>query len=467
MWNAMTLPECLSLSGNTLSIEGCSIPALAERFGTPLNVVSEAQLCQNARQIKVAFERAWTGPVQVLVSIKANNCLALRSLLSREGFGCDAFGPAEFGAALAGGTDPATISLNGSFKDRRLVAHAIEVGARITIDSTPELALCEEEARRLGKVAKVRLRIRLWMPQLMFASEARGDGIPMGIGFQIAKYGVPTNEVLALGRQAIASEHLDLTGIHFHSGRHTTDLGAWEQIAQGYAAEILRLSEAWGGYTPGEIDVGGGLASATDPVGRRVPEMRNRPSPPSLEGYAEAIASTMRRSLERGGMDVSDTVFEVEPGRSVYGSAAVHVARVLNVKVSTDPFEYRWIGLDTTQLFLGSTVIERASYPIVVANKATETPIWAVDVVGRTCLVDRIIPGAVVPEVEVGDTLAFLGTGAYDEALSANFNGLPRPATVLVDGDDAEVIRRAESVEDVFARDIIPARLSTRPVEAN
>jgi diaminopimelate decarboxylase len=140
------------------------------------------------------------------------------------------------------------------------------------------------------------------------------------------------------------------------------------------------------------------------------------------------------------------------------------VARVLNVKVSTDPFELRWIGLDTTQLFLASTVIERASYPVVVANKASEAPIWTVDLVGRTCLVDRIIPGARTPEVDLGDTLAFVGTGAYDEGLSANFNGLPRPATVLVHEDEADVIRRAESIEDVFARDTIPARLTTGPV---
>jgi diaminopimelate decarboxylase len=463
----VTLPDCLSLSENLLHIEGCSVRTLAERFGTPLNVVSEAQLRENARRIQVAFETAWAGPVRVLVAIKANNSLALRSLLSREGYGCDVFGPSELRAALTGGTAPELISLNGSFKDQGLLEQAIEAGARVTIDSAPELYLCEEQARRLGKVAKVRLRIRLWLPHLMYTSEARGDGIPMGIGFQIAKWGVPSNEVVALGQHAIASEHLDLSGIHFHSGRHTTDPGAWEAIAQGYAAELVRLSEAWGGYTPREIDVGGGLPSTTDPVGRRAPEARDRPEPPAIERYAEAIASTLRRSLERSGLDMADSILEVEPGRSVYGSTAIHVATVLNVKHSTDPFEYRWIGLDTTQLFLGSTVMERACYPIVVANKASQAPVWTADVVGRTCLLDRIIPGAVVPEIEVGDTVAFVGTGAYDEALSANFNGLPRPATVLVHGDDAELIRRAESIEDVFARDIIPARLLTRPVEVS
>lgn len=461
------LPECLSVSGDTLSIEGCSVPALAARFGSPLYVVSETQLRQNARRIQAAFEAAWSGPVRVLPSIKANHARALRVLLSQEGLGCDTFGLAELRAAMAGGTPPELISLNGSFKDRELLAEAIGAGVRITIDSAPELALCEEEAKRLGKVAKVRLRVKLWLPHLMYTSETRRDGIPMGVGFQVAKYGLPTNEVVALGLQALGSKYLDLSGIHFHSGRHTTDLDAWVAIAEGYAAELMRLSEAWGGYVPREIDMGGGLPSATDPVGRRTIELRHRSEPPAVEQYAASIASTLRRALERRGMDVSQTVFEIEPGRSLYGNAGIHVATVLNVKQSRDPFEFTWIGLDTTQLFLGSTIIENACYPCIVANKASQAAAWTVDIVGRTCLTDRIIPGAVVPPVDVGDTVAFVGTGAYDEALSSNFNALSRPATVLVHGAEAELIRRAETIEDVFGRDVVPGRLRKPAGAAN
>jgi len=462
----MTLPECLRVSGDILNIEGWSVPALAARFGSPLYVFSETQLRQNARRIRAAFEEAWDGPVRVLPSIKANHALALRLILSQEGMGCDTYGPAELRGALAGGTPPELISLNGSFKDRELIAEGIEAGVRITIDSSPELALCEEEARRLGTVAKIRLRVRLWLPQLMYTSETRRDGIPMGIGFQVAKYGLPGDEVVALGLRALGSEHLDLTGIHFHSGRHTTDPAAWVAIARGYAAELIRLGEAWGGYVPREIDVGGGLPSATDPVGRRATELRDRPAPPPIEQHAASIASTLRRTLERGGMDVSGTVFEIEPGRSLYGDAGIHVATVVNVKHSREPIEFTWIGLDTSQLFLGSTFIEHSSYPYLVANKAGQAATWTVDLVGRTCLTDRIVPGAIVPPVEVGDTVAFVGTGAYDEALSSNFNALPRPATVLVRGEEAEVIRRAETIEDVFRRDVVPARLRESTFEA-
>ena len=70
-----------------------------------------------------------------------------------------------------------------------------------------------------------------------------------------------------------------------------------------------------------------------------------------------------------------------------------------------------------------------------------------------------IVPDAHLPEVEAGDVLAFLDTGAYQDAAASNFNALPRPGTVLVHGDEAEMIRRHETIEEVFARDVIPARL--------
>jgi diaminopimelate decarboxylase len=79
--------------------------------------------------------------------------------------------------------------------------------------------------------------------------------------------------------------------------------------------------------------------------------------------------------------------------------------------------------------------------------------------VGISCGFDVIVSQTSLPEVEAGDVIAFLDTGAYQDACSNNFNALPRPATVLVHGRDAEVIKRAETVEDVFRRDIVPERL--------
>lgn len=133
---------CLSLRGGRLFFEECAVGGLAERFGTPLYVVSETQLRANLRAFRRAFEASWTeGPVHVLPSIKANYALALRRVLTEEGAGCDTFGVSELRAALACGVDPALISVNGTGKDEGLLREAVLAGARVTVDSVRELEL--------------------------------------------------------------------------------------------------------------------------------------------------------------------------------------------------------------------------------------------------------------------------------------------------------------------------------------
>jgi len=103
--------------------------------------------------------------------------------------------------------------------------------------------------------------------------------------------------------------------------------------------------------------------------------------------------------------------------------------------------------------------VEHCRFPVVAATRMYESAAGPVDVVGCSCGFDVLAPQVAIPAVERGDTLAFLDTGAYEDACAANFNALPRPAIVLVSGSSAEIVRRAETIEDVFARDLIPERL--------
>src|SRR6185295_10708468 len=120
-----SLDRALSVRAGALWVEECSVTELAQRFGTPLHVMSERQVRGNARAIRDAFARHWSaGPVLILPSIKANYALALRRILTEEGTGCDTFGPSELHAALAGRVPPALISVNGSAKDAALIEAA-------------------------------------------------------------------------------------------------------------------------------------------------------------------------------------------------------------------------------------------------------------------------------------------------------------------------------------------------------
>ena len=169
---AQRIDDCLSIADGRLQIEGCDAVSLAERFGTPLSVISEDQLRRNARRFQRALAVAWPeGETRILPSIKANYTLALRCALTQEGLGCDVFGPAELHAALAGGVPPELISVNGTGKTRALLERAVGIGARITLDSVREIELVRSVARDLGRRAQVRFRMR---PRYL-ALQARSD----------------------------------------------------------------------------------------------------------------------------------------------------------------------------------------------------------------------------------------------------------------------------------------------------
>jgi diaminopimelate decarboxylase len=460
----VALDECLSIRDGHLFVEGCDAVELARRFGTPAYVVSEDQLRRNARRFREAFGSRWPeGPVNVLPSIKANFTLALRRILTQEGLGCDTFGPGELEAALRCGVVPSLISVNGSAKSPELLERAIAAGARVTLDSVREIELVRQIARRLGARATVRFRLRPDYAELTQPSEFVEEDVPIRAFAQAYKPGIPTADLLETGPAALAAPELDVSGVHAHLGRHHHATEVWHGMVRGVASCLAELSSAWGGWTPREIDLGGGFASPRDPTGRALQRGAARPERgPSIEDYAEALTSTLREALASHGIEASGVTLEVEPGRAIYADAGIHLATVVNVKRETGREPERWVELDTTEAFLADVNIEHDRFVTLVANRAGDPVAEAVDVVGMSCGFDVLGTSVPLPVVEAGDVLAFLDTGAYQDATSSNFNALPRPATVLVCDDGAEVVKRAETVDDVFRRDVVPARLEGR-----
>lgn len=450
------IDECLSVRGDRLLIERCDVCELAERFGTPLFVVSEDQLRRNARRLVRAFSDHWDGPVHVLPSIKANHVLALRRILSEEGLGCDTFGHGELWAALACDVAPALISVNGSGKSAQLIQDAVAAGCRITLDAPRELELAIDAARRLGRRARLRVRVRPELGELDgVASDFSVEGESIPEVSRRYKAGIPWNELLPLGARALAAEEVELVGVHAHFARHTRSLEAWEAMARSFGAAVRRLCSAWDGWVPRELDIGGGLPAGRDPIGRSIPRVAQQHGPvPTVAEYADAICGGLRDSLAGTGVVTAETTLEIEPGRACYADVGVHLSRVVNIKTEAEPAPLRFVELDTTEMFLLDIHLEHNRFTQIVAGRASQAPAGVADLVGCSCGFDTITADAELPEVEPGDVVAFLDTGAYQEASATNFNALPRPATVLVCGDSARLVRRAETIEDVFGRDL-------------
>ena len=443
-----------------LYVEELACTELAERFGTPLYVMSETRLRSNVRRLGVALAAGWPfGEARLLPSIKANPTLATRAVLTSEGVGCDTFGETELEAALRAGVPPALISVNGASKSTALIQRAVAVGARITLDSARELPLAEKAAADAGTTARVRIRLRPRLDGVEAPSDFASDGTSIREVFQSYKAGVPIDDAAALGRAALDSRHIELIGVHAHLARQTADVNIWRAQIESFADLLAEMSASWGGWLPAEIDVGGGWPSPLDPVGRRAAPARTRPLPADAAEYAHAVADSLADALRDRGLAREGMLLEAEPGRAVYADAGLHLATVTNVKMQRDPDRRCWIETDTSEVFLLDTTLENALFPVVSAAQADAEPALLADVTGISCNFDVIAPAVAVPEVAPGEVIAFLETGAYQETSAGNFNGLPRPATVLVCGATAEVVKRRETIDDVLGRDSVPERL--------
>lgn len=491
--------DCLSERDGHLYIDELDTVELAERFGTPLFVFSETQLRGNARRFRAAFEHQWPdGPVDLLPAMKANTNLALRWVLTDEGAGADIYSPQELDGVLRTPVDPALVSVNGGGKSREHLRRCIEAGVRITVEDVHEIDLIGEVAAELGATARIRLRVKPDLPNLWRRTDFSQLSVPIDLGYQVYKSGIPAEYLVDLGRKAFATPHVELTGLHFHAGRHHPSLWFWEGMMTRYGRLVGELSAAWGGWQPGEIDIGGGWPSPRDPLNQQLPRSeflltaagypflvglrglgdrayhaalsrivpaltshRPRPAPPAIEAFASVAVKALRRELHRHGVTTDGVRLQIEPGRSLYGDIGIHLARVKVVKRQTRPIPYTWVLTDTTQFFFAAGEFERNRHPYVVASRTDAPVTMQADLVGHSCFADQLVLGAELPEVEAGDVVALLETGAYQESSASNFNALPRPASVLVRGTTAEVIKRAETIEDVYGRDVVPERLTT------
>jgi diaminopimelate decarboxylase len=492
------LDDCLSVRDGRLLVEECDSLDLLREFGSPLFVFSEDQLRRNVRRFHAAFQAGWPdGKVVVMPAAKANWISAVQRILADEGCGCDTYSAGELTMALNAGCPPELISVNGVPKDEDHIRRSIQVGARLTIDSLEEVDVIERAAAEIGQTAYVRLRLKPILGSFIEHSDFVAEGLtPTDIAAIAYKGGLTFEQVMAVGPRLMKMPNVRLVGFHQHQGRHKRSVRYWEAQMAAYAAEIGRVCRALGGYRPQEIDIGGGFAIPRDPFNaatnysepvqfaaftaisramsllgprRRYSVMArlvdtisghpNRHPAPSIEAYAEACTATLRRELPRHGVETRGLMLQLEPGRAMHGDTGIHLTTVKAIKRATTPIRWNVIVVDTTEFWFTGGRYEHNLHHYLFANKPDAAPTGKSDIIGRSCYGDRLLPAVPVPDVEVGDVLALLDTGAYQEVSMSNFNAMPRPASVLVTGGRAALIRRRETEEDVFRRDMMPAHL--------
>lgn len=434
-----------------LRIDGVDTVELAASYGTPLYVLSEAQIRTNYRRIRDAYRTRYPeGSVTILYAVKANNNLAVRRILSQEGAGGDCFGVGEIKGSLLGGADPRLLVLNGSSKSDEELEMAARLGMQVHLETVEDVERLEAIAARFGAVVRTKIRIKPSMPELRDVFGVWSAARSIDEEMQRYKWGVGYEGARSIVRRVRSCDHVRLVGLHCHQGRQLNHPAYFEPQLRAMVefADGLRRDEGW---TAEIFDVGGGYPSLRDPVSRGDSFLAE-----PVEVFAEAMIGALRSALRR--FDFPPPALELEPGRYIVEDAGVLLTRVGTLKRGEG--HVTWVNVDASFNHLLETYTDGAFHHVVVADRVGAAATnELLQVVGPTCYIDILADERFLPPLARGDLLAFLDVGAYAEVFATQFNGLPRPATVLVGGGGVHVIRHRETVEDVFARHAIPPHL--------
>ena len=432
-----------------LWIEDRAAPGLAEEYGTPLYATSEAQIRANVHRLRDAFDARWPH-VTLLYATKSNANLAIRRVLVEEGVGGDCFGLGELTLSLRAGVAPELLVLNGSNKQPAELRAAIDAGVTINIDDRSELDTVAGLAKELGRPADVLLRV---LP-FSYADPAtlEPDLAEIAADTSHDKWGMDRQTIVDVVPEALESAWLRLRGLHLHVSRLRATPEAFELAARLIAVCIAELDDRFG-WQPALLDFGGGYPHERDPESG-APSGSHAVGTP--EEYAEAVTSTLRTALAEHSL--REPRLLLEPGRQLVSNATVLLTRVGLVK-RLPTGSTTWVNVDASVNHCPRVALQGYYYEIVHATKGREAGDTEVSVVGPTCVPD-LLGQRRLPSLGQGDLLAVLDVGGYAEVLSNQFNLLPRPATVLVDGDSADVIRRRETLDDLMVTQVLPSRFA-------
>lgn len=410
---------------------------LAREFGTPLYVFDEQKIRAMCRE----FKDAMAGAGVVAYAGKAFMCQAMVRIVDQEGLNLDVVSGGEIYTALQAGFPPARMVFHGNNKTEDELRLALEAGVgRIVVDNFHELRVLDAMAAAAGRRQPVLLRVAPGIDAHTheFISTGQQDS---KFGFDLA-----SGQALEAARLAVAARGLDWHGLHCHVGSQIFEIEPYRLAVRALvdlAAAIARET----GIQARELDIGGGFGI------RYVPEDR----PPAVIQVVGEALETLHVAARRAGIAVPRLA--IEPGRAIVGEAGYSLYTVGAIK--RIPGVRTYVAVDGGMADNPRPAMYGAAYTAVVANKAAEPPAEKVRLVGRYCESgDVLIREIALPAVEPGDVIAVFSTGAYHYSMASNYNRFPRPAAVLVNGDDAEVIIARETYADLVRQDRLPARLA-------
>ena len=423
-------------SENHLVIGQHDTVELAKKFGTPLYVLDEDLMRDNCRAYKNAIDTYYDGHGLVLFASKALCTMYTGRLVAEEGLGADVVSGGELYTLYKAGFPMEKVFFHGNNKTPDEIELALNCGVgHIVVDNKYELDLLNRIANEKNVKQCILFRIK---PGIDAHTH---DFVKTG---QIdSKFGVAleNGEAYEIHKLALSMSNIQIDGVHCHIGSQIFDVEPFCEAAKVMIGFIADLYDKLG-IKVKILNLGGGFGikyTATD-------------DPIAPSEYIHKVTNVVKALAQEKGIDLPFLVFE--PGRSIVASAGITLYTVGCVKEIENVRTY--VSIDGGMCDNPRYILYGSKYTAVLANNASAEPVAPITIAGKCCESgDLIQEHVMMPQIHVGDTLAVLATGAYNYSMSSNYNRIPRPPIVMVSGNEAKIIVKRETYDDLIKNDVL------------
>lgn len=404
-----------------LYAEDVSLQELANAYSTPCYVYSKGAIEHNYRAFASALQEWQT---RICYAVKANSNLAVLSLLAKLGAGFDIVSIGELERVVRAGGDVSKVVFSGVAKRSDEIRRALVIGIHcFNIESTAELQRLDAITQEMNIQANVSLRVNTGVNSTTHPY--------ISTGLREDKFGVDIELALDIYQKIVQCSHLNAVGVDCHIGSQLLELAPFQTCFERIFELIDQLNTI--GIVLKHVDVGGGLGiryTQDDQV-------------PSHADYAQVLALFMRdRKLE----------LFIEPGRAIVGEAGLLLTRVEYIK-NTSAKNFALVDAAMNDLLRPSLY---SAWHEISAVQKSDGAIVTYDVVGPVCEAGDFLGKNRQLAIQEGSLLAIHTAGAYGFVMASNYNTRVRAAEVLVDGNQAWLVRKRETLDQLFANEIIP-----------
>lgn len=432
----MFVNDCLNVNEKGhLTIGGCDTVELAKEFGTPLYVLDENTIRNTCKSFVNSIANYYDGNGLPLYASKALSCKALVQLANSENMGLDVVSGGEIYTAMQAKFPPEKIQFHGNNKTETELNMALDYNiGKIVVDNLYELELLNRLAKEKGKVVKISMRIKPGIDAHTHNFIMTGQ-IDSKFGFALE-----TGEAMEAVKKTFEFENVELTELHCHIGSQIFDIDPFVSAAEvmmDFIGDIKKQT----GHVVNELNLGGGFGIM----------YTKEDNPTAYDNYMNAVSKAVISKAKE--YDIPVPYIYIEPGRSIVGEAGITLYTVGGRKEIPNIRTY--VSVDGGMTDNIRYALYESAYTVVNASKADKAPNEKVTVAGKCCESgDLIQKDTEVADVQVGDTLAVLSTGAYNYSMASNYNRNLKPAMVMVKDGKARLIVKRETYDNLLVNDL-------------